>query len=339
MGALYFAKNHGGTMRAHTLLTTALLICLSVPLFAEPADVTGSKDHQLISRYPGTHIIQYKVSDFDQISLPTAKAYYGADARAVHPKQSIEGKISTIQYQADTRLPFLQVYRNFQSSLVRSGFTILFQCEASSDCGPQFSSDFLTSGDPFRVEKLMLSVYSDESVRHAYINGKTRKDNMDVYVSVMVAEEKNVERPLYVVLDIVEVRPMKDKLVAIDSTFLSQSIDNSGKAVLEGILFDTGNATLKAESNSALRAIAAYLNEHPSASVFIVGHTDTVGSYEHNVNLSNRRAAAVAAALVKDFKINTNRLQSIGIGPIAPMSSNASEAGRAGNRRVEMVLR
>ena len=76
-----------------------------------------------------------------------------------------------------------------------------------------------------------------------------------------------------------------------------------------------------------------------SANVFIVGHTDTVGSYEHNVDLSSRRAAAVVAALVKDFKIDAKRPQTIGIGPAAPISSNASEADRAGNRRVEMVLR
>jgi outer membrane protein OmpA-like peptidoglycan-associated protein len=72
---------------------------------------------------------------------------------------------------------------------------------------------------------------------------------------------------------------------------------------------------------------------------FIVGHTDTVGNYAHNVDLSNRRAVAVAAVLVKDFKIDRNRLQSVGIGPAAPIGSNASEEGRAKNRRVETVLR
>lgn len=305
---------------------------------ADSADISGGKDHPLISRYPGTHIVQYRISEFDQISLPTGKAYYGADNSSKHPKQALEGKVTTIEYQADTRAPFLQVYRNFQSSLKNSGFEIIFECETPETCGPEFSSDFLMSGDPFRVEKLQLSAMSNESVRHGYINGKKRQGGNDIYVSAMVAEEKNSNTPLYVILDVIEVKPMQDNLVSIDANYLSKLIEAEGKAILNGILFDTDTATLKAESKIALKAIADYLTKNKTANVFIVGHTDTVGSYKHNVDLSSRRAASVAAALVGEFKIDAKRLQAAGIGPVAPVGSNANEVGRSINRRVEMVL-
>lgn len=132
---------------------------------------------------------------------------------------------------------------------------------------------------------------------------------------------------------------MQDNLVSIDANYLSKSIEADGKAILKGILFDTDKATLKAESETALKAIADYLMQNKSANVFIVGHTDTVGSYEHNVDLSSRRAATVATALTSEFKIDAKRLQTTGVGPVSPVGSNTSEAGRAINRRVEMVLR
>ena len=326
-------------MYTHTLPVAALLILLPLTAFSAPADLPGSKDHPLITRYPDTHIIQYRVSEFDQISLPTSKAYLDANFAAKHPKQTIEGKITTIEYQANSRLPFLQIYRNFQFSLTRAGFKILFQCETVEDCGPQFSADFFATAPIFKLEKLVLSGGNNEAVRHAYVVGKLRKGAADIYVSVMVAEEKSADWPAYIILDIVETKPMQDNLVGIDTKFLSQSIESDGKAILKGVLFDTDKATLKAESDSALKAIADYLAINSSANVFIVGHTDTAGTYAHNVDLSTRRAEAVASALTKNYKIDAKRLQAIGIGPAAPVSSNASEDGRAINRRVEMVLR
>ena len=73
--------------------------------------------------------------------------------------------------------------------------------------------------------------------------------------------------------------------------------------------------------------------------VFIVGHTDMQGPVERNRILSRDRAAAVIAALVKDHGITVDRLTAEGVGPLAPAASNVDEAGRAKNRRVEMVLR
>jgi outer membrane protein OmpA-like peptidoglycan-associated protein len=80
------------------------------------------------------------------------------------------------------------------------------------------------------------------------------------------------------------------------------------------------------------------LQANPSMKVFIVGHTDNQGSFSTNLALSQKRAEAVVAALVHDHGVAAARLQAFGDANVAPVASNASEAGRARNRRVEMVV-
>jgi len=83
--------------------------------------------------------------------------------------------------------------------------------------------------------------------------------------------------------------------------------------------------------------MARLLQKSPSLKVFIVGHTDNQGSMDVNLTLSQRRAEAVVTALTRDYKIGAARLHAHGAASFAPVSSNASEAGRAKNRRVELV--
>jgi len=71
--------------------------------------------------------------------------------------------------------------------------------------------------------------------------------------------------------------------------------------------------------------------------VKIVGHTDNQGSAEYNMTLSERRAANVAAALVRDYGIAAGRLSSAGAGLTQPIAPNDTEDGRAKNRRAELV--
>ena len=77
----------------------------------------------------------------------------------------------------------------------------------------------------------------------------------------------------------------------------------------------------------------------PDVIILLVGHTDNQGSHEYNLGLSERRAQAVRAALVADFGIGTARIEAYGAGFLAPKASHGNAAGRARNRRVEMLLR
>jgi OmpA-OmpF porin, OOP family len=80
------------------------------------------------------------------------------------------------------------------------------------------------------------------------------------------------------------------------------------------------------------------LEQESAARVYIVGHTDDKGALDHNLKLSHDRAEAVVKALVAQYGISPNRLVAEGVASFAPVASNASEQGRALNRRVEMVL-
>jgi outer membrane protein OmpA-like peptidoglycan-associated protein len=129
-----------------------------------------------------------------------------------------------------------------------------------------------------------------------------------------------------------------EQSVVVSSEQIAKAMGDEGKVVFYGIYFDTDKATLKAESTPTLAEMAKWLKTNASAKVFIVGHTDMQGPVERNQKLSRDRAASVIAALTKDHGIKADRLSAEGIGPLAPVASNATEAGRAKNRRVEMVL-
>lgn len=139
-------------------------------------------------------------------------------------------------------------------------------------------------------------------------------------------------------LDFVEKQMMAQQVVA-DADALLADLDRAGHAVLRGVFFDTDKAVVKPESETALTEIAKFLKDNPEMTAFIVGHTDVTGSFEHNIDLSNRRAAAVVEALVANHGVSAERLTPRGVGPLAPVASNDTEAGRALNRRVEIVKR
>jgi outer membrane protein OmpA-like peptidoglycan-associated protein len=120
---------------------------------------------------------------------------------------------------------------------------------------------------------------------------------------------------------------------------LRQGIEEEGSVVLDGIPFDFDKATLKPESKEALDNIAAYLKEHGDKQFFVVGHTDSKGSFDYNRELSQARAKAVVDALASDYGIGADRLEGHGVGPLVPVFANDSEAGRERNRRVELVER
>jgi len=85
--------------------------------------------------------------------------------------------------------------------------------------------------------------------------------------------------------------------------------------------------------------MARLLRDNPGLDVFIVGHTDSTGAFDHNMSLSKARADAVANALISQHGVAASRLQASGVGPLAPVATNDTEDGRAKNRRVELVKR
>lgn len=106
---------------------------------------------------------------------------------------------------------------------------------------------------------------------------------------------------------------------------------------LYGILFDFNKSDIKPQSKPALDEIARYLAADPARRLHVVGHTDGVGGFDFNIKLSQARADAVVAELVRSYGIAAGRLKGNGVGMLAPIASNATDEGRAQNRRVELV--
>lgn len=119
---------------------------------------------------------------------------------------------------------------------------------------------------------------------------------------------------------------------------LSARRDERGEVMtLSGDVFAPGQARLRAEARANLARVVAFVQGAPDAMVRIEGHTDSRGSDNLNQVLSQRRAEAVRDALIEEG-IAGARLQAVGLGENQPVADNASEQGRARNRRVDVVL-
>ena len=136
-------------------------------------------------------------------------------------------------------------------------------------------------------------------------------------------------------LNIIERQLMTQDVLA-DAAAFQAGLKENGHVEVPGILFDFGKSDLKPESEAALSEVVKLLQGNLALKVWVVGHTDNVGSAESNATLSGARAAAVVKALTQKG-IEAKRLAPHGAGPYAPVASNSTEAGRARNRRVELV--
>jgi outer membrane protein OmpA-like peptidoglycan-associated protein len=102
--------------------------------------------------------------------------------------------------------------------------------------------------------------------------------------------------------------------------------------------FDTDQATLRPDAQPTLAEVEKLLRQSPDLRLSVQGHTDNAGTPAHNQQLSEARARTVMAALV-GAGTAADRLEAAGFGQTRPVADNATEAGRAQNRRVELVQR
>ncbi|GAA6165386.1 OmpA family protein [Pelagimonas sp. KU-00592-HH] len=119
------------------------------------------------------------------------------------------------------------------------------------------------------------------------------------------------------------------------------TIENTGDRLIvtlpQDILFDSDSAYVSPALSDDLVAVARSLQKYPDSVVQVIGHTDNTGSAEHNQDLSERRAEAVADRLM-EAGVDFDRIQTIGRGENQPIASNLTEDGKAQNRRVEIVI-
>jgi flagellar motor protein MotB len=118
---------------------------------------------------------------------------------------------------------------------------------------------------------------------------------------------------------------------------LKEQLDETGRIITHGILFDSGSDRIKAESYKTLADIGQLLADDPGLRLSVEGHTDSDGADDYNLKLSDSRAKSVRAYLTEAYKIDAARLESKGWGETKPVDTNDTPEGKANNRRVELV--
>jgi OmpA-OmpF porin, OOP family len=188
------------------------------------------------------------------------------------------------------------------------------------------TQDEIAAGTPF-----MLRIMVDGNYTKVYAGG-TRVANMPnaslgradrIWIELPGADDE----PAYV----------RNIRIAAGGQELYDALNESGRVATQGIYFDTGSDRIKPESAPTLKQIGDMLRQHGDLRLSIEGHTDNVGSGGANMQLSERRAAAVKTYLEREFGIDGGRLESVGRGASVPAASNDTQEGRQQNRRVELV--
>lgn len=168
---------------------------------------------------------------------------------------------------------------------------------------------------------------SDGCENHTYL---IRQDGKEWWIQVSTGAI-----PLHGELVVLERQAMTTRLAFIDAAAMKKALDADGRIALY-INFDIDQATLRPDAGPVIKEIQNLLAADPALRLSIDGHTDSTGTAERNRELSRQRAEAVQAVLVSRG-IAADRLQARGFGPDQPLADNGTEAGRARNRRVELV--
>ena len=286
---------------------------------AQARDVAGARDFPGVGRFARSVITGFEVKDFDAARMQAAAFRDGQPAEALR----LEGKVTRIAYRSNPGPSMLEVFRNFETQLTKIGFEKLLACDTDACGGIAFTE---------AIDALPIPQMWIDGFNYQYFAGRRTEGARETYASVVVSENN---RDIYAQLTVTETRPMDNRMV--DAAAMSKGLRETGRIALYGIYFDTDKAVLKPESRPALEQIAKLLAGEAQLNVFIVGHTDSQGPYAYNLDLSRRRAEAIAEELVKNYRIGAPRLRTAGVAHLAPVGSNGSEAGRALNRRVELV--
>jgi outer membrane protein OmpA-like peptidoglycan-associated protein len=143
--------------------------------------------------------------------------------------------------------------------------------------------------------------------------------------------------PLHGEIMVLERQAMQSRLGFLDAAAMRKAIDEAGKVALY-VNFDVDQATLRPDAAPVVDEIVKLLEADPSLQLSIEGHTDATGDAQHNLALSQARAAAMVSALVA-HGIDAARLSSLGFGSQRPLAPETDDASRAKNRRVELVRR
>jgi len=338
-------------------LFAVVLLAASTAVLADTAvparDLPGLSDPPNLPRYTGSVLVYRDDVAYDEVKLPIAKTATADGKERLTRSLERSGQRSAAQYVTPAGRSALEVVRSYQQAARSAGYEVAYEC-AGDACGD--SQNIRSTEFAGLVAPSAYWVKIDDNTPAAcaggHFTGEFRYTVLDnkssgAVLAVMAwrpgdvsvyCQEAEFKKRTSVFVVRVEPKAREQRMETLTASELSQSLTATGKVAVYGILFDSNRADIKAESKASLDQIGTLLRQQPALKLHVVGHTDNVGNLPANLDLSKRRADAVAAALGRDYGIARERLTANGVASLAPVASNAAEAGRAKNRRVELVL-
>ena len=320
------------------ILPPAILVVLALKLWAaDPQpDLAGVGDPPYFKRYEGSRLFRFSEKKYDALRIPLGKA---EEKDTFEKSADLEGEVQKRTYVISGKRSALEVFRNYRKELDAAGWQTLWEGKGA-DLGYWFPPYWDDIGDGESFSQYF--AYSPDAMY--YWAGKLEKPDGAYHAALVVTEFQDgatkfeIEKGEVIVqVNTVRAGEMDKKMVVVKADQMENSIKSGGRVTLYGILFDFNKVDVKAESAPTLAEIAKLLESEPTLKLLVAGHTDNVGGFEFNRDLSSRRAKAVVAELTTKYGISNDRLFPFGVSFAAPLASNDNEEGRAKNRRVELV--
>ena len=238
---------------------------------------------------------------------------------------NITGKTVTNVYQIDgTSLTLDQMLKPIINNLKNRQFGIELYCKTQVCGGFNFRKNLEIFKPPF-----MLINVANYSVATA------KKNNTAVS---LIASKLGTTIYLQVVSIGINESDLIQPDIKLEINRFSSTLINEGAIVLDDLTYRSGSSTLGDGPFNSLLELAKFLKSTPTASIILVGHSDSTGELSQNIELSKNRAQAVADRLIKNHSIEQSRISAQGIGFLSPKTNNSTEKSRKKNRRVEAVL-
>ncbi|WP_412545594.1 OmpA family protein [Maricaulis sp. MIT060901] len=275
--------------------------------------------HPLVMLYEGAELRSGEQFEFDTYRLVTGFDFDKREATGI----TIEGRLNRLYHDNPDERSEYEIFANYLEAFEDAGLTIIFQCAGDGECFTGSTRNAYRNFNGFAAINGGSSRYAAGTLEHegrlAYIAFGTGRHGTSI--------------------DIIETAEMATGMVTVSAEVLASGLEADGHVRVDGLLFALDEPDLLPGSEEALQAVADLLQQNPEMSLYVVGHTDSSGALAHNMSLSQRRAGSVVTALVEQYGIDAARLEAHGVGPLSPEASQASDAGRALNRRVEIVLK
>ena len=238
---------------------------------------------------------------------------------------NITGKTVTNVYQIDgTSLTLDQMLKPIINDLKNRQFSIELYCKTQVCGGFNFRKNLEIFKPPFMLINVANYSVATAKKNNTAVSLIASKLGTTIYLQIVSIgiNESDLIQP-----------DIKSEINRFSSTLITK-----GAIVLDDLTYRSGSSTLGDGPFNSLLELAKFLKSTPTASIILVGHSDSTGELSQNIELSKNRAQAVANRLIKNHSIEQSRISAQGIGFLSPKTNNSTEKSRKKNRRVEAVL-